>query len=71
MLVLTRQVGEVIVIAGNIRVEVLEARQGMSRLGITAPKEITIDRLEVHEAKLRAAGGHGDAPGKGDVPRVP
>jgi carbon storage regulator len=50
MLVLTRRIGQEIVIGDNIHVTVLEMRGNEVRLGITAPPAIRVDRLEV---KLR------------------
>ncbi len=47
MLVLSRKVGERILIGGNVVVEVLEARGRQVRLGITAPAEISIRREEL------------------------
>ncbi len=52
MLVFTRRVGETVVIAGNIRVTVLEAQGGKIRLGITAPDCVRVDREEIHERRL-------------------
>lgn len=52
MLVLTRKVGEEIVIDGNIRVTVLDVKGGKVRLGIKAPLHIAVDREEVHEKRL-------------------
>ncbi len=53
MLVLSRAVGESIMIDGYIKVTINEYRDGLVRLGIDAPKEIVVDRLEVHESKQR------------------
>lgn len=46
MLVLSRKVGERIVIADNIWLEVLEIRWGRIKVGITAPPEVTVNRAE-------------------------
>jgi carbon storage regulator len=48
MLVLTRKVGEEIVIDGHIRVTVLAVQGGRVRIGVTAPPEVRVDRDEVH-----------------------
>jgi carbon storage regulator len=53
MLVLTRRIGEEIVIADNIRVTVVAVDGQKVRLGITAPPSISVDREEVH-ARRRA-----------------
>ena len=49
MLVLTRYDGQSIIINGNIEVVVLGIKGGQVRLGIAAPKEISVHRLEVQE----------------------
>lgn len=48
MLVLTRRVGEEIVIGGDIRVTVTAIHGGKVRLGVTAPHVVRVDRHEVH-----------------------
>lgn len=53
MLCLSRKKNEQILIGQNITVEVLEIRGEKVRLGITAPIEISIDRKEIREAKIR------------------
>jgi len=50
MLVLSRLRDEKIVIGGNIVITVVDIRGDKVRLGIDAPKEISVHRLEVHEA---------------------
>jgi carbon storage regulator len=47
MLVLSRKVGEEVVIAGNIRVKVLAVRGNQIRLGIVAPSDVAVDRGEI------------------------
>jgi carbon storage regulator len=60
MLVITRKVGESIVIDETIRVTLVSLQGGKVRLGIEAPTYITVDREEVHERKARelVACGH-------------
>lgn len=59
MLVLSRRTNESIIINGNITVTVLEIRGDHIRIGIDAPREITIHREEIHaelvEANRKAA----------------
>jgi carbon storage regulator len=57
MLVLTRKVNEAIVIAGEIRVTVAEFQKGKVRLGIEAPRHVTVDREEIHLLKQRPTRG--------------
>ncbi len=47
MLVLTRKIGETIVIADNIRVTVVDIRGSQVRLGFTAPENVRIQREEI------------------------
>lgn len=47
MLVLTRRVGEKLVIGNEVIVEVLAATGEGVRLGITAPRETSVHRFEV------------------------
>ena len=46
MLVLSRKVGEEIVIAGTIRVTVVAVVGDRVRLGVQAPSEVRVDREE-------------------------
>ena len=50
MLVLSRKKNETIVINDNIVVTVVEVRGDKVRLGIEAPKEVTVHRREVYDA---------------------
>lgn len=47
MLVLSRKVGEEIVIGDNVRVRVLSVQGNQIRLGFVAPREVSIQRLEL------------------------
>jgi carbon storage regulator len=47
MLVLTRHIGEEIMIASDIRVTVVAVNRNKVRLGITAPSSIAVARLEL------------------------
>ncbi len=48
MLVLTRRVGEEIVIDGDIRITVTAVEGERVRIGVTAPESVRVDRREVH-----------------------
>ncbi len=48
MLVISRRVGEQFVIGGNVIVVVSEVSRDRVRLGIQAPKDVTVHREEVH-----------------------
>ena len=49
MLVLTRKIGEKIVVGNRIVVEVLKAKGGRLRLGIEAPREVCVYREEIRD----------------------
>ena len=57
MLVLTRRVGEEIVIDGNIRVTVTGVHGDKVRIGVTAPASVRVDRQEVHDRRNEFAEG--------------
>jgi len=63
MLVLARKLGESIVIADNITVKIVSVENGVVKLGIDAPREISIIRSElieeVTESNKAALQAHG------------
>ena len=73
MLVLSRRANESIIINGNITITVLEIRGDHIRIGIDAPREITIHREEIHAELARANRAAAEtAPGDlGKLPRPP
>lgn len=50
-LILTRRIDEALVINNNIYLTVLGIKGNQVRVGIIAPKEITVDREEIHLRK--------------------
>lgn len=59
MLILSRKVGQAIVIADNIVVMVTKVHGDQVRLGITAPPDVPVDRSEIHVKKERSREGDG------------
>ena len=53
MLVLTRKVEESITIGNNITVTVFEIKGNQIKLGISAPKNIPVNRTEVYESIMK------------------
>jgi carbon storage regulator len=53
MLVLSRQRDESIIIGDNIVITVVDVRGDKVRLGIDAPREVSVHRREVYEAIQR------------------
>ncbi len=47
MLILTRKLGESIIIEDNIKITVVDINKQQIKLGIDAPKHITINREEI------------------------
>lgn len=50
MLVLTRKIEESITIGSDVTVSVLEVRGNQVKLGIEAPKDVSVNRTEVYES---------------------
>ena len=48
MLILTRRVGETLVIGDHIRVSVLGVRHHQVRIAVKAPREVAIHREEIY-----------------------
>ena len=51
MLVLSRKVGEEIIVGSNIRIKVVAIQGEKVRIGISAPKDVIVDRQEIHDKK--------------------
>lgn len=51
MLILTRRVGETVMIGDAITVTVLAVSGNQVRVGVNAPKDVSVDREEVRERK--------------------
>ncbi|AOV16373.1 carbon storage regulator [Acidihalobacter aeolianus] len=65
MLILTRRVGETLVIGDAIEVTVLGVKGNQVRLGIKAPKDVTVHREEVYQ-RIHGETVHHDTDGSGD-----
>ncbi len=73
MLVLTRRVGESILIGDDIVVTVLELNRDQVRIGIRAPRAVSVHREEVYNEIKSAnqAAAAEVAPAPADAERVP
>ena len=67
MLILTRRVGENVVVGDDIVISVIEVRGDSVRIGIEAPRSLSVHReevwLELQESNSRAAASPEDAVG--------
>lgn len=62
MLVLSRKVGEKILIGDNISVTVVRVAQGIVRIGIEAPKDLAVVREEIKGRSNVAHSAPADVP---------
>jgi carbon storage regulator len=60
MLILTRRVGESVMIGDNITVTVLGVKGNQVRVGVDAPKEVPVHREEIYERIKRELQGQGE-----------
>jgi len=59
MLVLTRKENETIVIGSeSVRVKVLEASKGIVKIGVSAPPDVPVHRLEVWDRIKESEASH-------------
>jgi carbon storage regulator len=49
MLILTRRISETIVIGDNVQIAVLGVKGNQVRIGIEAPKNVSVHRKEIYE----------------------
>jgi carbon storage regulator len=62
MLILTRRVGETVMIGNEVTVTVLGVKGNQVRLGINAPKDVAVHREEIFERiKAERTDGEGES----------
>ena len=63
MLILTRRVGETVMIGNDITVTILGVKGNQVRVGINAPKDVAVHREEIYERIKREQQGDLDPDG--------
>jgi carbon storage regulator len=59
MLILTRRVGESVMIGDKVTVTVLGVKGNQVRLGVNAPRDVAVHREEIYE-RIKSEGGGAD-----------
>lgn len=62
MLILTRRVGETLMVGDEVTVTVLGVKGNQVRLGVNAPKEVAVHREEIYE-RIKQEQGDPDVDG--------
>jgi carbon storage regulator len=57
MLILTRRVGETVMIGNDVTVTVLGVKGNQVRIGVNAPKDVAVHREEIYERIKREEDG--------------
>lgn len=59
-LILTRKVGERIFIGSDVAVQLIDIRGGQAKIGVSAPRDVAINREELMERFRQPTGGGKD-----------
>ena len=65
MLILTRRVGETVMIGNEVTVTVLGVKGNQVRIGVNAPKDVAVHREEIYDRIKREEDGYPATPTPG------
>lgn len=63
MLILTRRVGETVMIGNEVTVTVLGVKGNQVRIGVNAPKDVSVHREEIYE-RIKREEDQGEGAGR-------
>lgn len=66
MLILTRRVGETLMIGDDVTVTVLGVKGNQVRIGVNAPKDVAVHREEIYE-RIKREKETGGPPQQGEI----
>ena len=67
MLILTRRVGETLMIGDEVTVTVLGVKGNQVRIGVNAPKDVAVHREEIYDRIKKEQAGEEEASTNADV----
>lgn len=60
MLILTRRIGETLMVGDDVTVTVLGVKGNQVRIGVNAPKDVAVHREEIYQRIQKERGGSGE-----------
>ena len=67
MLILTRRISESVIIGDDVKITVLGTKGNQVRLGIDAPRDVSVHREEIYQRILAEEQGASDVKEEGEV----
>ena len=61
MLILTRRIGEVLIIGNDVKITVLGVRGHQVRIGVDAPKNVSVHRKEIYDQVQQTGNSQDDS----------